>query len=58
MNFVDFFSLMLRQIVAEKMCADEAKVLQTARNNLSRCSRWLKSESFADRLAEKITTAF
>ncbi len=44
MNFVDFFSLMLHRAVAEKMCVDEAKVLQMARNNLV---RWLKSESFA-----------
>jgi hypothetical protein len=44
MNFVDYFSLMLHRVVAEKMFIDEAKVLQTARNNLA---RWLQSESFA-----------
>jgi len=44
MNFVDFFSLVLHRVVAEKMRNNEAKVLQTAQNNLD---RWLKSESFA-----------
>ena len=44
MNFVDLYSLTLHRVVAEKMLADEEKVLQTARNNLA---RWLKSESFA-----------
>jgi hypothetical protein len=44
MNFVDYFSLMLHRVVAEKMFVDETQVLQTARNNLA---RWLKSESFA-----------
>ncbi len=44
MNFVDYFSLMLHRVVAEKMLVDEAKILQTAQNNLS---RWLRSESFA-----------
>ncbi len=44
MNFVDYFSMMLHRVVVEKMLSDEAKVLQTARNNLA---RWLKSESFA-----------
>ena len=45
MNFVDFFSLMLHRLVAEKMLSQEAEVLQTARDNLE---RWLKSESFAE----------
>ncbi len=45
MNFVDFFSLMLHRVVAEKMIVHEAEVLQIARKNLD---RWLKSESFAD----------
>jgi hypothetical protein len=44
MNFVDYFSLMLHRVVAEKILVDESKVLQTARNNLA---RWLESESFA-----------
>jgi len=44
MNFVDFFSLVLHRVVAEKMRVDETEVLQIARNNLK---RWLKSESFA-----------
>jgi hypothetical protein len=44
MNFVDYFSLMLHRVVAEKILVDESKVLQTARNNLA---RWLNSESFA-----------
>ena len=44
MNFVDFFSLVLHRVVAEKLRVNEAEVLQTARDNLK---RWLKSESFA-----------
>lgn len=43
MNFVDLFSFALHRIVAEKMCLNEAEVLQIARDNLE---RWLKSESF------------
>lgn len=44
MNFVDFFSLVLHRVVAEKLRVNEEEVLQTARENLK---RWLESESFA-----------
>ena len=46
MNFVDLFSLSLHRAVAEKMLADEGKVLSIARENLE---RWLGSPSFATR---------
>ena len=45
-NFVDRFSLLLHQAVAEKMLTNEDGVLKIARENLD---RWLDSPSFAKR---------
>ncbi|MBX3289424.1 MAG: hypothetical protein KF855_08770 [Acidobacteria bacterium] len=40
MNFVDLLSLALHRAVAEKMLADEKRVLKIARDNID---RWLSS---------------
>ena len=44
MIFVDYYSLTLHRVIAEKMIKDGDKIIEIARGNLN---RWLKSESFS-----------
>jgi len=43
MNFVDLLSLTLHRAVAEKMLADESRIIQKAKDNLD---RWLNTPDF------------